>query len=140
MVDEVVAPLELGPPEGERPEGRDEEIPEAEKKAVENLTNEWKTARAFDRSAMAQVGKDRRYVSGVAGKDWAVSANMLGSYVDILVAFIYARNQKVSIRPAEQAGIAAQRERQLFAKTLQLVVQRLWKDGKLKKDKAHAHA
>jgi hypothetical protein len=132
MVDEVVttAPLELPPTETQTPE---QQASELEQKEVQQLMDEYKVARAFDRPAMKQIARDRRYVSGMAGADWAVSANLLGSYIDILVAFIYARNPKVSIRPAEQAGRAAQRERQLFAKTLQIVVGRLWTDGKLKK-------
>jgi hypothetical protein len=131
-MDEVItppatAPLELADPTKGK-EGDPTELELAKK-----LLDEYKVARAFDRPAHRMIARDRRYASGVATADWAVSANLLGSYIDILVAFIYARNPKTSIRPAEQTGQAAQRERQLFSQTLQIVVQRLWKDGKLKK-------
>lgn len=130
MADEITpAPLELPPPEAPG-SGREDPV---ERELVDDLMRAYKTARAFDRPQLNQIARDRRYTSGQQGRDAAVNANLLGSYIDILVSFIYARNPKVSIRPAEQTGKAAQRERQLFAKTLQIVVQRLWNDGKLKK-------
>lgn len=132
MADEITpAPLELGPTEPSKPSADD--VDPTERQLVDQLMGEYKTARAFDRPHLNQIARDRRYASGIQGREAAVNANLLGSYIDILVAFLYARNPKVSIRPAEQTGKAAQRERQLFAKTLQIVVQRMWNDGKLKK-------
>ena len=133
MVDEVVAPPTTAPLELPPRDGQEGETPQAELDLVKKLSDEYKVARAFDRPAHKAIARDRKYASGIATADWAVSANLLGSYIDILVSFIYARNPKVGIRPAEQTGQAAQRDRQLFAKTLQIVTQRLWKDGKLKK-------
>lgn len=131
MADEITpAPLELGPP---AQPNNGESTPQVEQDLVNDLTNQYKTARAFDRPALQQIAFDRRYASGLAGREAPVNANLLGSYIDILVSFLYARNPKVSARPAEQTGRAAQRERQLFAKTLQIVIQRLWLEGKLKK-------
>lgn len=119
--------------------------------------DEFAAAQAFDVNARRQYERDRRYAAGTADVTWAVNANLLGSYIDILVSYIYARNPKVSVRPSEQCQIvyeppldptdsmgAIQRyqdqetrrkystEQQAFAKTLQIVITRLWKEGKLK--------
>jgi hypothetical protein len=130
----------------------------AEAKEVAKQWGEYVVAQAFDRNARRQYERDRRYAAGTADITYAVDANLLGSYIDILVSYIYARNPKVSVRPAEQVEIkyeapinpidpmaAVQRyqaaearrkrnaERHAFAKTLQIVITRLWQAGKLKK-------
>lgn len=109
------------------------EATEVEKADVDKLMKDYEAARRFDSPQYKQMERDRSYATGKAGAAWAVNANLLGSYIDILVSFIYARNPKVSIRPGEQVRRAADDERTYFAKTLQIVVQRMWKTGKLKK-------
>lgn len=134
----------------------DRETPEA--KATKKLWDEYNVACVFDRNARRQYERDRAYASGRADVNYAVDANLLGSYIDILTSYIYARDPKVSVRPAEQVEIkydppldpmnpmaAVERyqaaearrkrsaERHAFAKTLQIVITRLWLAGKLKK-------
>lgn len=55
-------------------------------------------ARAFDEEARKQYAIDRRYARGDTGGE--VSANLVGTFIDILAAFLYARNPDVDIRPA----------------------------------------
>lgn len=93
----------------------------------------YNVARTYDATARKQYAIDRSYAAGSANADWAVDANLVGSYVDILVAFIYARDPSVRARPTEAAVRAQPRERQEFAKTLQIVIKRLWQKGKLKR-------
>lgn len=125
---------------------------------VKTAWNEYERASVFDRNARKGYERDRRSAAGTSDVSYAVDANLLGSYLDILVSYIYSRNPKVSVRPAEQCEIVynvplipgdaqgaitqyqtqeARRkistEMQAFAKTLQIVIGRLWKDGKLKK-------
>lgn len=134
----------------------DKETPEA--KETKKQWDEYQVACAFDRNARLQYARDRRYAGGTADIRYAVDANLLGSYIDILTSYIYARDPKVSVRPAEQVEIKydppinpmdpmaavtryqaaeARRkrsaERHAFAKTLQIVIARLWSQGKLKK-------
>lgn len=124
---------------------------------VKKQWDEYAVAQAFDFNARRQYERDRRYAAGTADISYAVDANLLGSYIDILVSYIYARNPKVSVRPAEQVEVkyeapidptdpmaAVERfqdaesrrkrniERQAFAKTLQIVITRLWQEGRLK--------
>lgn len=106
---------------------------EAELKAVKNLNTEYKVAREFDRYAREQYNQDRRYAQGVASPNWASDANIIGSFIDILVSFIYAQNPDVSVRPGPQTGGQPDKNMTDFSETLQIVVSRLWRDARLKK-------
>lgn len=111
----------------------DEPIPEAELNEVKKLNTEYTVARAFDKSARGQYTIDRRYAGGTSDRNWASDANIIGSFIDILVSFLYAQNPDVSVRPAPRAGSTPDENLTLFAETLQIVVSRLWKDAKLKR-------
>jgi len=151
-----------------------------------------KKARKFDEDARRQYAYDRRYARGDSSFD--VDANIIGTFIDILVSFLYAQDPACDVSPAkcaevpdielikeiaeeeaqkspevEQAvALAAaqfpgdmemltlaknaavdvavqkqyqamkdafnrkQREAKAFAETLELVIERLWKDAKLK--------
>lgn len=100
---------------------------EAEKNAVKALWKDYEQAREFDKEARAQYAIDRRYAAGTANLDWAVSANLTGAFIDILVSFLYARNPDVSCKKAprvENMGTAMEDD---FAKTMELVISSLWK-------------
>jgi hypothetical protein len=111
-------------------EGLDEEKKrqrEAEKAAVKALWKEYETAREFDKEARAQYAVDRRYAAGTANTNWAVSANLIGAFIDILVSFLYARNPDVSVKKAPRVENMGTAQEDDFAKTLELVVSALWK-------------
>jgi hypothetical protein len=154
--DAVAAGLTEAEPDPQTRARLDKESPGAKETAKQ--WREYEVAQIFDRNARKQYERDRRYAAGTADIRYAVDANLLGSYIDILVSFIYARDPKVSARPSEQveikydppidpadpmAAIAryqaaeARRKRNLerhaFAKTMQIVLARLWTQGKLKK-------
>lgn len=75
-----------------------------EQETVKKLWSEYSTARAFDRFARQRYSRDRRYASGTANPNWASDANIIGAYIDILVAFLYAKNPDVSVRPAARVA------------------------------------
>lgn len=67
--------------------------------------------RKFDEEALKQYAKDRRYARGDSG--FSVDANILGTFIDILVAFLYAKDPEVDVLPAkatEPPGIDAIRD------------------------------
>lgn len=121
--------------------------PDREKKeaVTKKFMREFKQARKFDKEIRNQINKDRKYASGQAQILWAVSTNLIGSIIDILTAALYARDPDVSVSKTEQAenepddasGQAPasqdERETELFARTLELVISKLWKRAKLKK-------
>lgn len=109
------------------------EIAQAELDEVKAINEEYNVARSFDEEARKQYNRDRRYAQGVADPSWASDANIIGAFIDILVAFLFARNPDVSARPAPRAGNQPDKNMQMFSETLQIVISRLWKDAKLKK-------
>lgn len=55
-------------------------------------------ARKFDEEARKQYAKDRRYARGDSG--FEVDANVIGTNIDILEAFLYAKNPDIDVVPA----------------------------------------
>jgi len=94
---------------------------------VEQILKDWKQARTFDKVARAQYAIDRRYAAGTAHLNWAVSANLIGSFIDILVSFLYARNPDVSVKKPKQVDNRGTKMQDDFAKTLQSVISSLWR-------------
>ena len=103
-----------------------------EAKIIKNLVTEYKAARSFDEDARKQYLEDRRMASGRSTKNWASDANLIGTFIDILVSFLYARDPDISALPAAVVGDTS-KDAVDFAKTITIVVSRLWKKGRLKK-------
>lgn len=115
----------------ERPSKEDEK---KERAAVEKKFKEYDTAREFDSNFRKQVAIDRRYAAGTSDLSWAVTTNLIGAFIDILVALLYARNPDVSVRKATQVDESNTRmPMELFARTSEIVISKLWKKGGLKK-------
>ena len=55
-------------------------------------------ARKFDEQARKQYAIDRRYARGDSG--FEVDANVIGTNIDILEAFLYAKNPDIDVVPA----------------------------------------
>lgn len=121
---------------GARDAGKDDvqkKLDEAEANACKKSWEEYEQACNFDKDARQQFAIDRRYAAGTADKTWAVSTNLIGSFIDILVSFLYARDPEVSARKAPQVDNSGTKQADDFAKTAELVVTRLWKKSGLKK-------
>lgn len=58
-------------------------------------------ARKYDEPARIQYAKDRRYARGDSGSE--VAANIVGTNIDILESFLYARDPDVDVRPSPSA-------------------------------------
>lgn len=119
-------------PGGDRQPGEGEADPQEE----ELVLKLWKTfdrARKFDENFRKQIAIDRRYAAGTSDLSWAVTTNLIGAFIDILVALLYARNPDVSVKKAAQVDNSATSELDAFAETLQIVISLLWKNGALKK-------
>ena len=123
-------PLPSGaiPQQGEVP--KDDPKEEA---LVRKLWKEFDRARKFDENFRKQVAIDRRYAAGTSDLSWAVTTNLIGAFIDILVALLYARNPDVSVKKAQQVDESNTRSMEIFADTLGIVISHLWKKGFLKK-------
>src|SRR6266853_520857 len=111
-------------------EGDDERV---EQELVSKLLKEYTSAREFDKDARIQYGRDRRYAAGTSDQNWASDANLTGSFIDILVSFLYAKNPDAGVRAAAQVGEQPNPSSTKFAETLELVIDKLWRDGNLKR-------
>ena len=86
------AAVEDGIPD-EQAEARKEE-----KAQVERWLNEIKEAREFDKEVWREIATDRGYAAGLSAHD--VSVNLIGSAIDVMKSFLYARNPDVAVVPA----------------------------------------
>lgn len=92
--------------------------PEAQQKAkakqaadVKKWLGKVEQARKFDEEARKQYARDRRYARGDSG--FEVDANIVGTNIDILEAFLYARDPDIDVRPsvaAEPPSLASMRD------------------------------
>jgi len=89
-------------------------------------------ARKFDAHARKQYAIDRTYVSVDAGKGFDVRVPIAAAYVDLLTAFLYARDPTMASQPSAAAGPQRKEMARMLAKTLDLVAMGLWREGKLK--------
>ena len=114
-------------------EDAEKEQLEKERKLVAKCWKEFEDARKFDDEFLRQVAVDRRYAAGTADMTWAVSTNLIGAFIDILVALLYARNPDVSVRKSPQVDDSNTQQQDQFARTLEIVISHLWRKGNLKK-------
>lgn len=115
----------------EEPQSKEDE--QAEELQVAKKWKEYDGARKFDENFRKQIAIDRRYAAGTSDLSWAVTTNLIGAFIDILVALLYARNPDVSVRKAPQVDDSNTYQIQMFARTMEIVISSLWKKGNLKK-------
>lgn len=109
---------------------------EFDPKEEAQLKRFWKNydmARKFDDNFRKQIAVDRRYAAGTADLNWAVTANLIGAFIDILQAILYARDPDVSVKKSPQVDEKDTQKMEPFARTLEIVISYLWRKGKLKK-------
>ena len=112
---------------------RDKKDDAKEEILVKQWMKRYEHARKFDENYRKQIAIDRRYAAGTSDQSWAVSTNVIGSLIDVLVALLYARDPDVSVRKSPQVSNIGTLPMEKMARTLEIVISRLWKDGKLKR-------
>lgn len=123
-----------GPDDGvDQDEPQSKEDEQEELLLVEKKWKEYEQGRKFDENFRKQIAIDRRYAAGISDLAWAVTTNLIGAFIDILVALLYARNPDVSVRKAPQVDESNTYQIQTFARTMEIVISSLWKKGNLKK-------
>lgn len=90
-LDAAVAAAPASPEEDQRKR-------EAEAADVEKWMKKIRQARKYDEPARKQYAKDRRYARGDSG--YAVDSNIVGTNIDILESFLYAKDPDVDTQPA----------------------------------------
>lgn len=112
-----------------------EEAERRRKMEDEALLARWKRridhGRQHDEQARKGYAEDRTYAAGETG--WLVDTNLIGAILEVLIAFIYAKDPDVSVRPSPSVGTARLKQMMLVAKTIEVVLSRLAKDAGLKR-------
>lgn len=123
----------VNPSDGVDQGKKETEFTDAEKALVKKFFKTYDRARKFDENFRKQVAIDRRYAAGVSDPSWAVTTNLLGAFIDILVAILYARDPDVSGKKAQQIDESNTQQMDIFAHTAEIIVSSLWRRGRLKK-------
>ncbi len=87
-------------------------------------------ARQHDEQARKTYAEDRKYAAGKT--DWLVDTNIIGSILEVLTAFIYAKDPDVSVRPSSSVGSSRLPQMTMVAKTIEIVLSRQLKQARLK--------
>lgn len=99
------------------------------------LVRKWfrkiKISRAFDENIRKMYARDRRYARGETGMD--VSYSLIQAYIDILCAFLVARDPDVDCPPGDSVGQEGLGDAEVYGKTMEIVVKHLFKSSKLKR-------
>lgn len=104
-----------------------------EEGAVKGWLKRIEDGREFDKHARDLYAKDRRYCQAVANSDvFDVQVPIAGTYVNILTTFLYARDPETSVELAEGVSPRIKADAKAFAATLEIVIGRLWRKGRLK--------
>ncbi len=90
---ELTAP----PPDASDPDPIRQQALERERADVKQWFKRLAYAREYDAPARKQYAKDRRYARGDSG--FQVGANLIGTNIDILEAFLYARDPDFDVTP-----------------------------------------
>jgi hypothetical protein len=120
-------------PQGVDRKREDTEPDPDEERQVRKLWRTYDNARKFDENFRKQVAIDRRYAAGTSDLAWAVTTNLIGAFIDILVALLYARDPDVSVSKSPQVDETDTAQADQFARTMEIVISSLWRRGKLKK-------
>lgn len=100
--------------------------------AVKHWRNRIAAGRALDRDEHERWRRWREYAGGNRKKNWLVDTNLVGSTIEALLPFIYARDPEVAVTPEESVGAERYTGARLFADTLEQVISRQFRDAGLK--------
>jgi hypothetical protein len=104
---------------------------EQQKALIDRWIEKLTFARKHDSYARKRWADDRRVARGES--EWLVDANLIGAMLEVLGAFIYARNPDISIKPSPSANRALLKEYRSVAETLEIMVSRMLRDAGLKR-------
>lgn len=101
------------------------------KAAIQSWCDEIKFARKHDEDARRQWADDRRWAAGDV--EWEVRANLIGAILEVLAAFLYAKNPDVKVKPSDSVNRQRITAFRSFAETITICVSRLWKNAGMKR-------
>lgn len=103
---------------------------QADKDHVNRWHERIKRAKKHDEAAYKQWAADRKYAAGNTNFD--VDTNLIGAIMEVLSAFLYARDPQMIARPSHSVTDRHRQNYKHFARTLEIVVTRLLAQARLK--------
>lgn len=104
---------------------------EAEKKRVGKWHETIKVSRAFDEEIRKLYARDRKYCR--AESSLKVQYSLVQAYIDILVAFLVARDPDFESTPADSVGQAGLENAELYGKTMEIIISHLLRSARIKR-------
>jgi len=104
---------------------------QAEKDHIERWFERVTGAIKHDKFYRDRWSEDRRIVRGEF--DTPVSANLVSAILDVLGAFLFAKNPDINVWPSDSVNRKSITQYREFAKTIEIIASRLLKDAKLKR-------
>jgi hypothetical protein len=99
-------------------------------KLIQRWTDRMRAADKHDEDAFKEYEIDRKYARG--DLNWLVDTNLINAILEILMAFIYAKDPDLSARPSAAIGESRLQKYAPIAKTVEIVVSRMFKRARLK--------
>lgn len=115
---------------------------ERESKVIDKWCDTIKRAKKHDEGYHKRWAENRKYAKGDTVSNDKVSANLLAAIMEVLAAFLYAKNPDLNVRPSAsitrfRSNSDEERQKQLmyreFAKTLEIIISRLLRDANFKR-------
>ena len=122
--------------EAEQRQAEAAKIQRQEEQFIDKWADKVKRARTHDKKAREQWADDRRVARGdppPGETQWLVTTNLIAAIMEVLAAFLYAKNPDVSVRPSASADKKQLKEYRALAETLEIMVSRLFHDAGLKR-------
>lgn len=110
------------------------EVTEQERKSAIRWHNQIRISRAFDEEVRKRYAVDRKYCR--AESSATVQYSLIQAYIDILVAFLVARNPDFDCTPAPSVGQDGVTDIELYGKTMEIIVSHLLRSARLKRKAA----
>jgi hypothetical protein len=114
-----------------RADAADQAVIERNKKHIEDWFEKISNAIKHDRYYRERWANDRTVARGEYNSP--VSTNLISAILAVLAAFLYAKNPDVSVTPSDSVDKNRLVEYRQFAKTIEIVVSRMFHDAHLKR-------
>jgi hypothetical protein len=98
---------------------------------IKRIRGQLAQAFAHDKDARDRYVRLRKLAAG--DSKWKVDTNLIGAIIEILMAFIYAKNPDISVTPSDSVDDFREKQYGDVTRTLEIVVSRLLRDARLKK-------
>ncbi len=129
-IDGVISQIDREALDRETEDQRIKQI-QAQREHIDGWFEKIKRAKKHDKYFRERWNSDRKVARGEYNSP--VSVNLISAIMEVLSAFLYAKNPDISVKPSESVDRARMTSYREFANTIEITASRMLKDAKLKK-------